>query len=85
MKPDIKNQQLTETTSLPNTEEVSKKMRKSGFPRVGAGVLLTGGALVGCFALAVWNRKALATLLLNRHQQPEEVSSNDSVNTDVIY
>jgi len=81
----IKNQQVTDSSTLPNAESVSEKLRRDKFPRVRTGVLLAGSALIGCFAVAVWNRKALVSLVRGRIAQREDAPPEHAGNDDAIY
>lgn len=80
-----KNQQLSNGKSLPNAGDASVKQSTQRFPRVGTGVLLAGSALIGCFAVAVWNRKALVSLVRSRSPRRDEAASDRSNDRDAIY
>ncbi|ACO33358.1 hypothetical protein ACP_1235 [Acidobacterium capsulatum ATCC 51196] len=79
------NQQLNGDSSLPKTEDASIKQGNSRLPRVSTGVLLGGSALIGCFAVALWNRKALLSMVRGRGAQPEPAAAEQPVDPDAIY
>ena len=81
----IQNKDLKLEESLPRTESAPQKLGKGKISGVGAGVLLAGGALVGCFALALWNRKALVALLKNRGQRTEPSGAHSQEDPEAIY
>jgi hypothetical protein len=74
----VQNPSVTSGENLPNLEAPANSRRWR------TGILLTGGAVAGCFALALWNRKALSALLRNRNQNvaSESATVEDS---DAIY
>jgi len=49
------------------------------------GALLGGSALIGCFAVALWNRKALLSMVRSRGGQPEPAAAEQPVDPDAIY
>ena len=76
---------LSEGGNLPLTEDYPPKVvpiRKSG---LGTGVLLAGGAILGCFALALWNRKALAELVRNRGHRKDPEQTDSARDPEAIY
>lgn len=85
----IENKELNSSENLPRTEYDPPKAVKgkiSGLGSgIGTGVLLAGGALVGCFALALWNRKALSALVRNRGQRRDPVEAKPASEADEIY
>lgn len=79
------NKDLIPTKNLPRTGDSPQKVesgRVSGFK---TGALLAGGAVLGCFALALWNRKALTALLKNRGLRNEPAPANPQPDDDAIY
>ena len=81
----IENKELLSEENLPLTGDAPPKVIKGKFSGVGTGVLLTGGAVLGCFALALWNRKALISLVKNRGHRPELENGGSADETDAIY
>jgi TctA family transporter len=81
----IQNKELTSKENLPRTEDAPQKVVKGKISGVGTGVLLVGGAIVGCFALAVWNRKALTTLVKNRGHRGDPATASSPEESDAIY
>ena len=85
----IENKELTDDENLPRTEDGPPKVvtgGKSGLRNgIGTGVLLAGGAVVGCFALALWNRKALTALVRNRGVRRDPVETDSAGDGDAIY
>jgi hypothetical protein len=47
--------------------------------------LLGGSALVGCFAVALWNRKALLSMVRNRTTPPASAAAEQPAEDDAIY
>jgi hypothetical protein len=81
----IANKELTDEENLPTTEYAPPKAVSGKFSGLGTGVLLAGGAVVGCFALALWNRKALMSLVKNRGLQQVPTDADKAEDTDGIY
>ncbi|MGC8548315.1 MAG: hypothetical protein ACP5M4_01330 [Acidobacteriaceae bacterium] len=81
----IENKELLPEENLPTTGDVPPKVVTGKFAGLGTGVLLAGGAVVGCFALALWNRKALAALVKNRGHRREPAETDSTDDTDAIY
>lgn len=85
----IENKELSAVENLPRTEYGPPKVvsgKISGLGRgIGTGFLLAGGAVVGCFALALWNRKALAALVRNRGVGPDLREADSAKDADAIY
>ena len=85
----IENKELIQDENLPRNECDPPKVVKgkiSGLGMgIGTGVLLAGGAVVGCFALALWNRKALAALVRNRGLRRDPEETNSASDGDAIY
>ena len=85
MKTPAQNKGLKDGENLPLTEDSPPKVvpiRNSG---LGTGVLLAGGAILGCFALALWNRKALAALVVNRGHRKDPEQASSASHDDAIY
>jgi hypothetical protein len=85
MRDSISNQQVIEDDSLPNAGDASTKRLKRRFPQVRTGVLLGGSALIGCFAVALWNRKALLSMVRGRVSSPEPAAPDQAEDPDAIY
>jgi len=81
----IENKELKVEENLPRTEDGPRKVIEGKIAGVGTGVLLAGGAIVGCFALALWNRKALMSLVRNRGHRHEPESEGSAEEADAIY
>jgi hypothetical protein len=81
----IQNKELNGQQNLPRTEDTPQKVGSGRIAGLGTGVLLAGGAVVGCFALALWNRKALSALLRNRGQKHETPEVNSDGDSEAIY
>lgn len=81
----IENKELTTEENLPRTEDAPRKVIEGKIAGVGTGVLLAGGAILGCFALALWNRKALMSLVRNRGHRPEPEGDGSADEADAIY
>jgi hypothetical protein len=81
----IQNKELNLEENLPRTESSRQKVEKGQIAGIGAGVLLAGGAIVGCFALALWNRKALMALMKSRGQRKEPAEANSPEDPEAIY
>lgn len=79
------NKELSGNENLPRTEEAPPKVGNGRISGIGTGVLLASGAVVGCFALALWNRKALSALLKSRMQKREATPAGADSDSDVIY
>jgi hypothetical protein len=77
------NDSLPDPT-LANGENLPKLESPANSRRWRTGILLAGGAVAGCFALALWNRKALSTLLRDRNQDVASESATVE-DTDAIY
>lgn len=89
MNSSTENKELIPDENLPRNEGDPPKVVKgkiSGLGMgIGTGVLLAGGALVGCFALALWNRKALAALVRDRGLRREPEETDAASDGDAIY
>jgi hypothetical protein len=81
----IENKELLPKENLPTTGYAQPKAVRGKISGLGAGVLLAGGAVVGCFALALWNRKALIALVKDRGNRQEPTETESAEETDAIY
>lgn len=85
MNDDMENQQLKSLQDIPNTESISQKVILEKISGLGTGVWLAGGAILGCFALALWNRRALSELVRKRGQPREWPKVDSPDEDDAIY
>jgi hypothetical protein len=81
----IENKGLTTGDNLPTTGDAPPKVVTGKIAGLGTGVLLAGGAVVGCFALALWNRRALMALVKSRGHRREPGEMNSDEESDAIY
>jgi hypothetical protein len=79
------NKGLSDGENLPLTEYSPPKVVPIRNSRLGTGILLTGGAILGCFALALWNRKALTELVRNRGHRKDPEQTDSATDTEAIY
>ena len=85
MNSPTENKELISEENLPRTEDPPQKVVQGRILGLKKGALVAGGALVGCFALALWNRKTLSTLARNRGQRKDPSEENSADETDAIY
>lgn len=71
--------------NLPETEDTPQKVEQRRASGIRTGAILAGGAVVGCFALALWNRKTLAALIKNRGQRRSAAEKDSASDVGAIY
>ena len=81
----IEKKEVMHEENLPMTEDAPPKVVTGKIAGLGTGVLLAGGAVAGCFALALWNRKALMSLVRNRGHRAEPENGGSADEADAIY
>lgn len=79
------NKEFNTKENIPRTEDHPQKVETGRVTGFKTGALLAGGAVLGCFALALWNRKALTALLKNRGLRNEPAPANPQPDDDAIY